>query len=122
MLDISCAGHLSAGDEPLSAALRELKEELGLDVEPKELQFIKTLVRPDDGGNTFKNNEFADLYILRTTKTAEEIDFQKEEISEVIFVPYKKFKQMIANKQPDLMLDYDEFKILFDLFDKEFDK
>ena len=122
MLDISCAGHLSAGDEPLSAALRELKEELGLDVEPKELQFIKTLVRPDDGGNTFKNNEFADLYILRTTKTAEEIDFQKEEISEVIFVPYKKFKQMIADKQPDLMLDYDEFKILFDLFDKEFDK
>ena len=83
---------------------------------------IPSKITPDDGGNTFKNNEFADLYILRTTKTAKEIDFQKEEISEVIFVPYKKFKQMIADKQPDLMLDYDEFKILFDLFDKEFDK
>ena len=35
--------------------------------------------------------------------------YQEEEISEIFFVPYKKFKEMIANKQPDLMLNYDEF-------------
>ena len=45
MLDISCAGHLSAGDESLEGAIRELKEELGLDVRPNELQFIKTIKR-----------------------------------------------------------------------------
>lgn len=109
MLDISCAGHLSAGDESLSAALRELKEELNLDVKPEELQLIKTLKRPDKPGDDFSNNEFADLYILRTNKTTDEMHYQEEEISEIFFVPYKKFKEMIANKQPDLMLNYDEF-------------
>ena len=40
MLDISSAGHLSAGDSSLDGAIRELKEELNLDVKPNELQFI----------------------------------------------------------------------------------
>ena len=42
MLDISCAGHLVAGDSSLDGAIRELKEELNIDVKPEELQFIKT--------------------------------------------------------------------------------
>ena len=48
MLDISCAGHLTAGDESLTGAIRELKEELNLDVNKKDLQFIKTLKRSLD--------------------------------------------------------------------------
>lgn len=39
-LDISAAGHLSAGDTPVQAAIRETKEELGLDISPDELEFI----------------------------------------------------------------------------------
>ena len=61
MLDISSAGHLTAGDESLFGAIRELKEEL--------------------------NNEFVDLYILRTTKSIDEMKYQEEEISEILFVP-----------------------------------
>ena len=40
MLDISCAGHLTAGDSSLDGAIRELKEELNLDINPKDLQLI----------------------------------------------------------------------------------
>ena len=36
MLDISSAGHLIAGDDSLSGAIRELKEELNLDVTKEE--------------------------------------------------------------------------------------
>lgn len=122
MLDISSAGHLSAGDDSLTGAIRELKEELNLDVSPNELQFIKTLKRSSKYTETFINNEFDDLYILRTNKKIEEMQFQKEEISEIFFVPYKKFKDMVNNKQPDLLRHDDEFEILFKLFDDEFDK
>ncbi len=93
MLDISSAGHLTAGDESLSGAIRELKEELNLDVKPEELQFIKTLKRNSKYTSTFINNEFDDLYILRTTKSIDDMKYQEE-----------------------------EFKILFNLFDEEFDK
>jgi len=45
MLDISCAGHLIQGDDSITGALRELKEELNLDMELSDLQFITTLKR-----------------------------------------------------------------------------
>lgn len=119
MLDISSAGHLQAGDDSLTGAVREIKEELNLDISPNELQFITTLKRKS---NKSINNEFDDLYILRTNKKIEEMQFQKEEISEIFFVPYKKFKDMVNNKHPDLLRKDDEFEILFKLLDIEFDK
>ena len=119
MLDISSAGHLQAGDDSLTGAVREIKEELNLDISPNELQFITTLKRKS---NKSINNEFDDLYILRTNKKIEEMQFQKEEISEIFFVPYKKFKDMVNNKQPDLLRKDDEFEILLKLLDIEFDK
>ena len=122
MLDISSAGHLSAGDDSLSGAIRELKEELNLDVNKEELQFIKTLKRSSKYTSTFINNEFDDLYILRTDKTINDMKFQEDEISEIFFVPYKKFKEMVNNKQPDLLMHNEEFDILFNMFDNEFDK
>ena len=122
MLDISSAGHLSAGDDSLSGAIRELKEELNLDVKPSELQYIKTIKRSSKYTETFINNEFDDLYILRTNKSIEDMKYQEEEISEIFYVPYKKFKEMVKNKQHDLLRHDEEFEILFNLFDKEFDK
>ncbi len=121
MLDISSAGHLSAGDDSLTGAIRELKEELNLDVTKEDLQFIKTLKKNSKYNSNFINNEFADLYILITDKKIEDMKFQEEEISEIMFVPYKEFKQMVENKQEDLLMHTEEFNIIFDMFDSEFD-
>lgn len=120
MLDISCAGHLSSGDNSLDGALRELKEELNIDIQRSELVYIKTLKRSSRYTTTFINNEFDDLYILRTTLKIDDMKFQKEEISEIFYVPYHKFKEMVKNKQPDLLMHTEEFEILFNMFDKEF--
>ena len=122
MLDISCAGHLIAGDESILGAIRELKEELNLDINADELQFIKTIKRSRNYTKSFINNEFDDMYILRTNKKIEEMKYQEEEISEIFYVTYKKFKEMVNNKQPDLVRHEDEFDILFNLFDNEFGK
>ena len=37
--DTSSAGHIHAGDEPRISAVRELQEELGIEVRPEELKF-----------------------------------------------------------------------------------
>lgn len=119
MLDISCAGHLSAGDSSLEGALRELKEELNLEVKPNELMFIKTLQRSWKNNQGFIDNEYDDLYILKTNKKIEEMVYQKEEISEIFFVPYKKFKEMIINRQSDMIMYDEEFEILFQMLDNK---
>ncbi len=118
MLDISSAGHLTAGDDSITGAIREIKEELNLDVNPNELEFIKTLKRSNKYTETFINNEFDDMYILRTNKTLDDMKYQESEISELLFVPYKEFKKMVETNHPELLMQTDEFEILFEMFDQ----
>lgn len=113
MLDISCAGHLTTGDNSLDGAIRELKEELNLDVNKEDLEFIKTIKRSSKYSEIFINNEFDDVYILRTNKTIEDMKYQEDEISEIFYVSYDKFKEMVNNHQPDLLRHEEEFDILF---------
>ncbi len=120
MLDISCAGHLSSGDKSLDGALRELKEELNIEANADELHYIKTIKKSSRYTSTFINNEFDDLYILRTNRKIQDMKFQQEEISEIFYVPYNKFKEMVKNKQSDLLMHTEEFEILFNMFDEEF--
>ena len=117
MLDISCAGHLTTGDDSLTGAVRELKEELDFDVEPEDLQFIKTFKVSKRYAPTFFNQEFQDMYILRTDKSVDDMKYQESEITEIMFVPYKKFREMVINRQPDLLIHEDEMMTLFELFD-----
>jgi len=117
MLDISCAGHLVAGDDSITGALRELKEELNLDVKPNDLLFIKTIKRDLNYTETFINREFDDIYILKINKTIGDMKFQESEISEIFFVDYNIFKKMVENKQPDLIMHTEEFRLLFDFIE-----
>ncbi len=114
-LDISSAGHLSAGDDSLTGAIRELKEELNLDVKPEELMFIDTLKHSRKYTSTFINNEFDDMYILKTSKTISEMKFQEEEIQEIMFVSFDEFKRLQNDSSSDLLKHTDEFEIIDEL-------
>ena len=37
--------------------------------------------------------------------------YQKEEISEILYVPYRKFKEMVTSKQKDLIYREEEFNL-----------
>eukprot|EP00747_Dinoflagellata_sp_TGD_P182511 gnl/TRDRNA2_/TRDRNA2_36788_c0_seq1.p1 gnl/TRDRNA2_/TRDRNA2_36788_c0~~gnl/TRDRNA2_/TRDRNA2_36788_c0_seq1.p1 ORF type:complete len:189 (-),score=34.22 gnl/TRDRNA2_/TRDRNA2_36788_c0_seq1:17-583(-) len=47
--DVSVAGHIDAGDEPLATAVREAEEELGLRVAPEQLEHIFTVAARVEG-------------------------------------------------------------------------
>jgi len=60
LLSTSCAGHVDSGEDYLPAAVRELREELGVSVEPAALREIDYApCHPDLG------NEFVRVYLLR---------------------------------------------------------
>jgi isopentenyldiphosphate isomerase len=68
--DISSAGHLSSGDESLTAAQRELHEELGIDLPYDRFLFQFTHFERLDSiqkGKPFRNHEFNDVYIVLVT-------------------------------------------------------
>ena len=119
MLDISAAGHLDAGEDAITGAMRELKEELGIDAAPSDFELIGQVVQSSRPRPDFINNEFNDILVLRTDKGPEDMILQKEEVSEVVYVPFAKLKEMIDEHDPELLRHDDEFKILFDWLNRQ---
>ncbi len=113
MWDISCAGHLTAGDTSVSGALREIKEELGLDISLSQLQLIGHRKKAGRYTQTFINNEFSDIYLLHLTIDVNKLQLQKEEVYEVKFVSFNDFRNMIKNEDKTLVMHHEEFELLF---------
>lgn len=61
-LDISCAGHLEAGEKPWDG-IRELKEELGIEIEFEQLRKLG-VYKHSDTSNGLKDNEFCHVFVL----------------------------------------------------------
>ncbi len=84
--DTSSAGHIRAGDEPLESAVRELAEELGIQVEPDDLKFLGTLsiqYEEEFYGKTFKDNQIAFVYVYDDEAGIDNITIQEEEVDSV---------------------------------------
>lgn len=108
--DTSAAGHVGAGEDPRTAARRELEEELGIEAKPEDLQFYK--IRKQEGGyKHLKNNEFHNIYFYTFDGKIEDLKLQKEEIDAVKFFSleelakeYKAHREQFANS-PDEIAD-----------------
>lgn len=118
MLDVSCAGHLLAGDTPKSGALRELMEELGVMAKPEQLQFLATIQRTAKTDSGIIDNQHIDIFLLRTALEPQSFKLQAEEVAEVQYVTPAKLKQMIADSKPDLVERGEEYEILFRAIEK----
>ncbi len=96
--DISCAGHLSAGDTSVSGAIREMEEELGIRVSAKEIILIDTLVKSYIPKPGFFENEFQDVYLCFKDFTIQEITRQKDEVADVKYISFEDYKQLILTE------------------------
>lgn len=94
--DCSFAGHISAGESSIEAVLREGKEELGIDVNLENLNFVFTN-REEIKFEQINSNEFVDIFVLRQNVDINDLNFQKEEVSDAKFVSLEKFFDLIKN-------------------------
>ncbi|HEY6842787.1 MAG TPA: NUDIX domain-containing protein, partial [Thermoanaerobaculia bacterium] len=85
--DVSAAGHLSAGESAIDAAVRETFEELGLTIRADELKFIAAL--RDScvlNNNTYYDNEFHEIFVVRRDVDIASLTLDPEEVAEVKWV------------------------------------
>lgn len=91
----SCfGGHLLAGEDSLINAQEELNEEVGLDVNPKDLEFLGIVKHT---GENEKNREFRYFYIYNWDGSAKDIKFERDEIDEVKWFPLEILKNNREN-------------------------
>lgn len=85
--DVSAAGHLSAGEAAVDAAIREVGEELGLSLAPGELQFLATMRESavlNEG--TYIDNEIHEIFLVRRDVDLHSLRLDPEEVAEVKWV------------------------------------
>ncbi|REH47429.1 isopentenyldiphosphate isomerase [Tenacibaculum gallaicum] len=79
--DISVAGHIAAGEDIKTAATREIKEEIGFDILPEDLDKIGARKHMVNHPNGIIDNEFHHVFIAELTTPIEELTLQQEEVA-----------------------------------------
>lgn len=86
MYDTSSAGHIPAGEETLHSALRELKEELGIEATPGQFSYagmFQIQYEKVFHEHIFRDNEIASVYVYQEPVAIEDLTLQESEVSEV---------------------------------------
>lgn len=100
--DISSAGHIPAGADFVSSALRELKEELGQTAFPWELHYCGQrhfVWEQEFYGKPFKDNQVTNVYALWCDREAEEFTLQKEEVEEVRWFDFESCCKLVRENE-----------------------
>jgi len=117
----SAAGHISTGEDSETAVIRELSEEIGLELEEKDFEYLFTaILRQNDG--TIINNEYNDIYLVHINVDINNLKLQKEEVAEVKFMHYKELEELVNNRHEDILMKYEEYKRLFEVLHERYDK
>lgn len=107
--DVSFAGHVGAGESTKTSAIRECQEELGINLEEKEIEYLFTIPEKLQWGQV-QSNEFVDVFFCK--KNFGKITKQDEEVADVKVVSIKDFIQMVENKDKNLFPHYEEYEKL----------
>ncbi|HSX07106.1 MAG TPA: NUDIX domain-containing protein [Candidatus Saccharimonadia bacterium] len=106
--DISAAGHIDLGETPLDAALREAKEEIALDIAPRELRLFGVHRAHLTAENGAIENEFQHLYSLELTSNTN-FTLQDSEVESLVWMSMDQFKAECTSDQyvPHTKIYYD---------------
>jgi isopentenyl-diphosphate delta-isomerase type 1 len=115
MWDISAAGHVSAGENQYDTAYREAHEELGLVIQPNNLELLSEekfiLEIPE---RNFYNREVVSAYVHQGDYQLGDFKLQPTEVEEVKWLSLSEAKSMFADSEKwlshglfdDLILEY----------------
>ncbi len=96
-------GHVIAGETDIEAIIRETKEELGITLNKNQIKLLIKLKR-----DRFPNRQFTIAYYSICNLDINDFNIQKEELSEIKWFPFEKFKDMIYHNHPDMMFKNNE--------------
>ncbi len=112
--DISAAGHVSAGQTSLEAAIRECNEEVGIQIKEDDLNYVLTYKKESYVSEDYTDKQFFDCYVVKVKELMiDSILLQESEVADAKLVTKEDFKSMTESnntiKRPEFykaLLDY----------------
>lgn len=90
--DISCAGHVAAGESAIDACIREVREELGISLSVNDIEFCGEII-------SIQFNELGQLYITKLDPSAHNITLQKDEVQDIRWLNYSDFVSLLYSDE-----------------------
>lgn len=113
--DISSAGHIPAGVDYIPSALRELREELGLEVKPEELHYcgLRTIhYNHIFHGQQFIDNQISKVYLLWSNQEETDFRLQTEEVEAVRWMDFEECCEAVQNNRIPHCIQMEELEML----------
>ena len=107
--DVSVGGHVAAFEDTKDACVREAKEELGIDIKVKDLEYITTL-REELLYKDINSQELVDVFMIKKDIKIKDIKLQEEEVSEIKWCSLEELNALI--KAEKILPHVREYEIL----------
>ncbi|UCB44920.1 MAG: NUDIX domain-containing protein [Spirochaetota bacterium] len=98
--DVSAAGHVETGEEPLTTAIREIKEELGFEVHTNLIRFVdvKQFSLTSQNGK-FINNEITHIFTHEFRGSLNDIVPNPFEVEQLKFFDIDHLENLLGNSK-----------------------
>lgn len=91
--DVSVAGHVSSGEEIKIAAIREVQEEIGLDIIESDLKPIGTFKEIHTISKDFIDAEFHHVFLCELTSPFQSLTKQESEVETLDLISLQQFAE-----------------------------
>lgn len=93
--DVSVAGHVDAGETITQAAIRETKEEIGIEIRENDLDKIGVYDCFQSYPHGIVDNEFHHTFVMKTGLKLSDLKIDKNEVGQVKFVSIPEFRNLL---------------------------
>lgn len=112
--DVSVAGHISTGESPALSAVREIKEEIGVDIDQADLQYLFTTTEQKVLNNgTYFDNEFHHIFFLKQDVDIQKLVLQPEEVVQVKWMSIDDLEKLTQTPDQTFVDHGEEYKKIY---------
>ena len=99
--DVTVGGHVESGEFGRQALIREVKEELGIEIGDNDIKYLVGSTSINEQGNII-NKHYNECYLITKNIDISDIKIQKEEVSEVKYFSKDELLKRITNNYDGL--------------------
>jgi isopentenyldiphosphate isomerase len=100
--DVSVAGHVGAGETILAGAVREIKEEISIEVSENDLKPIGVFKSVQEHHSGLLDCEFHHTFICLLKQPVASLRKQEEEVAALVLKPIDTWEKDLFSKSPSL--------------------